>query len=317
MAEFSKLVITNKGQALLAKMIAGSGNIEFTQISASSTAYTTDAQLEELTSLTDVKQTSLISKITRTNEVAIEIEAAFTNTELTEGYHMKALGLYAVDPDDGEILYAVTRETSGNCYMPAYNGITVSGAYVQLITTVGNAENVSLEVNQAAVATIGDIRDLQGRMTAAEQNIEDLQNANRIVSGQIAAGYGETGAVGIIIFQCGDFNDSNDKPDTNLSGIIGTLIPYDVGGSSNTEFKIIPCRNSSNYLDWNRLIKCAALAGITLPNTPYIIYELPYRHGLKYNIITQHRDTYVFKYYANGDGDYTYFPLIKIDEFKE
>lgn len=176
MAEFSKLVITNKGQALLAKMIAGSGNIEFTQISASSTAYTTDAQLEELTSLADVKQTSLISKITRTNEVAIEVEAAFTNTELTEGYHMKALGLYAVDPDDGEILYAVTRETSGNCYMPAYNGITVSGAYVQLVTTVGNAENVSLEVNQAAVATIGDIRDLQGRVTAAEQNIKDLQS---------------------------------------------------------------------------------------------------------------------------------------------
>ena len=29
MAEYSKLVITNDGQALMAKMIAGSGNIEF------------------------------------------------------------------------------------------------------------------------------------------------------------------------------------------------------------------------------------------------------------------------------------------------
>ncbi len=167
MAEFSKLVITNKGQALLAKMIAGKGNIEFTKISASSTAYT-DAQLEGLTSLSNVKQTSLISKVTRTNEVAIKVEAAFTNTELTAGYYMKALGLYAVDPDVGEILYAVTRETSGNCYMPAYNGITVSGAYVQLVTTVGNAENVSLEVDQAAVATIGDIQDLQKQIADLE-----------------------------------------------------------------------------------------------------------------------------------------------------
>ena len=167
MAEFSKLVITNKGQALLAKMIAGSGNIEFTKISASSTAYT-DAQLQGLTSLSNVKQTSLISKVTRTNEVAIKVEAAFTNTELTAGYYMKALGLYAVDPDAGEILYAVTRETSGNCYMPAYNGITVSGAYVQLVTTVGNAENVSLEVDQAAVATIGDIRELQKQIADLE-----------------------------------------------------------------------------------------------------------------------------------------------------
>ena len=167
MAEFSKLVITNKGQALLAKMIAGEGSIEFTKVSASSTAYT-DEQLEGLTSLSNVKQTSLISKITRTNGVAIKVEAAFTNTELTAGYYMKALGLYAVDPDDGEILYAVTRETSGNCYMPAYNGITVSGAYVQLVTTVGNAENVSLEVDQAAVATIGDIQDLQKQIADLE-----------------------------------------------------------------------------------------------------------------------------------------------------
>lgn len=167
MAEFSKLVITNKGQALIAKMIAGKGNIDFTKISASSTEYEIE-NLEALTALTNVKQTSLVSKVTRTNDVAIKVEAAFTNTELKAGYYMRTLGLYAVDPDDGEILYAVTIETSGNCYMPPYNGITVSGAYVQLVTTVGNAESVSLEVDQAAVATIGDIQELQ-------KQISDLQ----------------------------------------------------------------------------------------------------------------------------------------------
>ena len=160
MAEFSKLVITNKGQALIAKMIAGKGNIDFTKICASSTTYTL-AQLEALTSLSNIKQTSLISKVTRTNEVAIKVETAFTNNDLTAGYYMRTLGLYAVDPDVGEILYAVTIENSGNCYMPPYNGITVSGAYVQLVTTVGNADNVSLEVDAAAVATIGDIQELQ------------------------------------------------------------------------------------------------------------------------------------------------------------
>ena len=39
--------------------------------------------------------------------------------------------------------------------------MTVSGAFIQLVTTVGNAENVSLEVDNSAQATIGDIRDLQ------------------------------------------------------------------------------------------------------------------------------------------------------------
>lgn len=163
MAEYSKLVITSKGQALMAKMIAGTGNIEFTKVCASSTTYT-ESQLEALTALTNIKQTVLVSKVTRTNEVAIKVEAAFSNADLTTGYYMRTLGLYAVDPDVGEILYAVTIETSGNCYMPPYNGVTVSAAYVQLYTTVGNAENVSLEVNSGAYATIGDIQALEAEI---------------------------------------------------------------------------------------------------------------------------------------------------------
>ena len=167
MAEFSKLVITNKGQALIAKMMAEEGNIKFTKVVASSTEYT-ESQLEGLSELSNVKQTSLISKVTRTNEVAVKVKVAFTNTDLTEGYYMRALGLYAVDPDVGEILYAVTAEISGNCYMPPYNGITVSGAYVQLVTTVGNADSITLEVDQAAIATIGDIQDLQEQISELE-----------------------------------------------------------------------------------------------------------------------------------------------------
>lgn len=167
MAEFSKLVITSNGQALISKVLAGKQGVEFTKICASSTTYTM-AQLEALTALSNVKQTSLVSKITRTNEVAVQVETAFTNTDIKTGYYMRTLGLYALDPDKGEILYAVTIETSGNCYMPPYNGITVSGAYVKLVTTIGNADNVSLEVDQAAVATIGDIQEL-------EKEISDLR----------------------------------------------------------------------------------------------------------------------------------------------
>ena len=163
MAEYSKLVITNDGQALMAKMIAGSGNIEFTKVCSSSTQYT-ENQLQELTSLSNIKQTSLVSKVTRTNNVAIKVEAAFSNAELKTGYYMHTLGLYAVDPDKGEILYAACVETSNNCYMPPYNGVTVSAAYIQLYTTVGNAENVSLEVNPGAYATIGDIQGLEAEI---------------------------------------------------------------------------------------------------------------------------------------------------------
>lgn len=52
--------------------------------------------------------------------------------------------------------------------MPPYNGVTVSAAYLQLYTTVGNADNVSLAVSPGAYATIGDIQTL-------EKEIADLK----------------------------------------------------------------------------------------------------------------------------------------------
>ncbi|WP_304409694.1 hypothetical protein [Faecalibaculum rodentium] len=60
MAEFSRLVITRKGQVLIAKMLAGQGDIEFTKISTSSMSYEVD-QLEMLEDLTNVRQTNKIS----------------------------------------------------------------------------------------------------------------------------------------------------------------------------------------------------------------------------------------------------------------
>ena len=168
MAEYSKLYITNNGQALMAKMIAGSGNIDFTKVCSSSTQYT-ESQLQALTALSNIKQTTLVSKVTRTNEVAIKIDAAYSNVDLKEGYYMRTLGLYAVDPDKGEILYAVCIEKSNNCYMPPYNGVTVSAAYLQLYTTVGNADSVSLAVSPGAYATVGDIQ-------ALEKEIADLKD---------------------------------------------------------------------------------------------------------------------------------------------
>ena len=163
MAEFKQLIITDKGQALMAKMLVGTGNVQFTKIAVSDATYT-DAQLPGLTSLSSIKQSTLVSKVIRTNEVAVQVEGAVTNTELSTGYYMRTIGLYALDPDDGEILYAVTIASQAG-YMPPYNGITVSGAYFKLVTTVSNADNVTLEVDPAAVATIGDIQDLQNQVS--------------------------------------------------------------------------------------------------------------------------------------------------------
>lgn len=166
MAEFRPMVITNKGQALIAKMMSGSGKIEFTKISISETAYS-DAQILAMTSIGGVKQTTLVSRVTKTGNAAVQVEGAVTNNALTTGYYMKTIALHAIDPNDGEIVYAACGASTPG-WMPPFNGVSTSGAFLKLITTVSNADDVTIEVDPAAVATVGDIQDLQ-------KQISDLQ----------------------------------------------------------------------------------------------------------------------------------------------
>lgn len=186
MAEFSRLVLTTNGQALIAKMIAGTSGAKFTKISTSSTQYTL-AQLGGLSSLSGIQQTAPVSHVEVVNKAAVQVETSFTNTKLTTGYYMRTLGLYATDPDRGEILYAAAVEATGNSYMPPHNGVTVSGAYIKLVTMVGNAENVSLAVDPAAVATIADLKRVQDSLTlvkaASDQHIASVISGEAGVHG--------------------------------------------------------------------------------------------------------------------------------------
>lgn len=162
MSEFSKVVITKKGQALMAKLMSGSGKVEFTEIRVSETAYS-ESQLENLTALSNIKQTTAVSKVTRTNGVAVQVEGAVSNESLTVGYYMRTIGLFAKDPQDGIILFAVTTAQQAG-FMPPFNGKTTSGAHFKIVTTIGNSSNVTIQVDPAAVATIGDVRDLEAQI---------------------------------------------------------------------------------------------------------------------------------------------------------
>lgn len=158
MAEFSRLILTQKGQELLSKIMIGMGGIQFTKVRTSAQKYEI-GELEKLTELSEIKQVVSVSNLVRTSPSAIKVEALFTNTGLAEGYYLRSMGLYAIDPDWGEILYAVTVEQTGSCYLPSYNGITVSGIQTQLVTCVGNAEKISLEVDPAGMVSVSFLQE--------------------------------------------------------------------------------------------------------------------------------------------------------------
>jgi hypothetical protein len=163
MIQFSQLITTQNGQALIAKMMSGVSGVQFTKVCASNTVYTM-SQLASLTALSGIKQTSSISNVQRTNNTAVQVRTAFTNADVSTGYYMRTIGLYATDPNVGEILYAVAIALDDNCYMPPYNGVTQTGAYIELVQTVGNASSVSLSVDSGVYATIGDIQELENEI---------------------------------------------------------------------------------------------------------------------------------------------------------
>ncbi len=160
MAEFKSVIITKQGQALMANTLSGSGNIRFTRLDVSDKIYA-DEELETLTAVSDVKQSTSINHVSKVNEVAVKLEAVITNEELAAGYHMQTVGLFASAEDtDEEVLYGVMiAEKAG--WMPAYNGIGVSSAMFDLYVTVGNAENVSVEINSGAYATVTMLEDVR------------------------------------------------------------------------------------------------------------------------------------------------------------
>jgi len=164
--EFSTFVITPKGQALMAKLMQGVARCDFTNIKLSSHAYT-DAELVALETLADVKQSAPITSKSVISVNAIKIRGAIDNLSLVEGYAINTIGVFATDPDEGEILYAVARATVTG-WMPPYNGVTVSGAYFEFAVTIGNASQVELIVDPAGYASIGDLQEVQ-------EQIEDIK----------------------------------------------------------------------------------------------------------------------------------------------
>ena len=197
MASFNPTVITDRGLALCAKIAAGSTKMSFTKICTSSTNYPSNTNLAALTALTNIKQTTLVSGVSVINNASVKVEGALSNASLSTGYYIYTIGLYAQDPDLGEILYSVTTAVQAD-WMPPNNGLSASSILIQLVTVTSNASNVQVEVDPQATATITDITNLQNQ-------IDDLRGY---------VGYSEEDIIGVEV-------DLTNNKFTRLAGASG------------------------------------------------------------------------------------------------
>ena len=149
MAEWSNATMTDVGAALQAKVNAGKTKLTFTKIKIGSGVNATNPL-----ALTDV----ISSKWETTNFVVklegkiVSVDTVITNTGIHEAFRMSEIGLFAQDPDKGEILYAYLTDPEPD-RMPAESGSVVVSQELTIGMVFSNTGNVSLTVNIGALIT--------------------------------------------------------------------------------------------------------------------------------------------------------------------
>lgn len=173
MSNWGKPVLTKQGLKLQAKVDAGNA-MQLTKCRLGSGTIGSGQQLEDLTELVAPVQTLPIASVTYSDDShACIISAVTDNSTVTTGYYLREFGIYAKDPDDGEILYAVASDSEPD-FIPAKGTSTVISQEIGVALTFANAANVTAAVNTSATATINYVNTY---VTNAVADLKDMTGA--------------------------------------------------------------------------------------------------------------------------------------------
>lgn len=104
---WANAVITDKGLDLQAKLIAGT-TLTITR-AVTGSGFVTPGLLSQQTAVTDIKQELQSGIVTYPGKGMCALPLSLSNEKLTEGYIANQVGVYAMDPDEGEILYFIAQ----------------------------------------------------------------------------------------------------------------------------------------------------------------------------------------------------------------
>lgn len=161
MARFKKAVITEKGLALVTKVQMGSTTLKFTKIATGAGSYG-DEDVSTQTGLREKKQEFSLSSISVVDNDTVKIRTVISNAGLAEGYYIREIGLFAQDPDEGEILYSLAVAYDGQWdYLPAESEVSPSTINLDTFSSVANASTVTIQGGTGAYASAADLEALR------------------------------------------------------------------------------------------------------------------------------------------------------------
>lgn len=143
MAAFPKMTLTNAGQALQTKVLAGA-TLTFTRIALG------DGQLNgqpiaPLTALISQKATVEVDSVRVVNTTTAQAAGFFSNKDISTGFWWRETGLFAQDPDNGEILYGYTNAGDAGDYIPTVADTRVE-KYIYCSIAVASATTVDITI---------------------------------------------------------------------------------------------------------------------------------------------------------------------------
>ena len=146
---FGLIAFTNRGRALQAKAQAGT-QLNFTRIAVGDGQLSGQAIADFTTLVHEVKSIALNKFKTMPGGKAV-VGGMLSNQDIATGFYWRELGLFAQDPDLGEILYCYGNAGDLAEYIPAPGGAEILEKQVDIITIVGNASSVTATIDQSLV----------------------------------------------------------------------------------------------------------------------------------------------------------------------
>ena len=148
------VVNTTRGLQLITKLVSAQTKLTFTNVKIGTGSPQEGVDPSELTHLVAYKMDGQIAEYGYDDGAGeAYVVMQLTNTSIVTGFVMTEIGLYAQDPDLGEILYAyVDLSDDPNYIMPPENGRSKT-IQIKLHTIVGEVANITATINPLAQVT--------------------------------------------------------------------------------------------------------------------------------------------------------------------
>ncbi|MCG8632244.1 MAG: phage tail protein [Desulfobacterales bacterium] len=163
MAEYSFFKLTTAAKSLLTKVAEGA-TLSFSRWGIASGTINFPDDVPGMTALVNEEMSHPISEVKKISATQYSIKGYVTPEDFPEtGFYMRQYGVFAMDPDDGEILYGVVYTGNTADYMPSAGSGSQFGVPMNVVVTVGDTDNVTVVVELAAAASKQDISDHEAK----------------------------------------------------------------------------------------------------------------------------------------------------------